>query len=215
MAEGGMCMKSVSVFLNSEGLTSTLKEEGKVKVYSQNSNNNSWEVTKEIPFSLVKSTSISELRKVILNMIKEIGDCRIFVAREVAGQLYTFLETNGFNIYEINGVPEQFLDMLQVSEIEENKNPIEKSSPTIECYPYRTEVADTYFMNLKAALNSNPNLTSKKILLPFIAKKEFKVLEVICDHIPKWFNDEFEKQGLVSTVSDFGKNEYKVVITAK
>lgn len=208
-------MKSIAIFQNSEGLASSLKEEGVIMVYTYDSGSDSWEVTKEFEFSLVKSTSISELRNVILNMIQRIGDCRIFVAREVGGQLYSVLEANRFNIYEAEGKPEQFLKSILASEEEENRNSIEQRKQPSLTYPQKTDVEGTYFINLKAALNTDPNLTSKKILLPFLASKNFKVLEVICDHVPKWFNDGFEKQGLLSTVNKLDENEYKVIISVK
>jgi Fe-only nitrogenase accessory protein AnfO len=207
-------MKAIAIFLNSEGLTSSPSEEGTIRVYSQNLNTNSWEVTKEFGFSLVKSTSIAELRRAILNMIQRIGDCRIFAAKEVAGQLYSVLEANRFSIYEVEGKPEQFLDSILSSEKEENESAIEKNAQPVICYPEKTNVEGSYFINLKAALNSDPNLTSKKILLSFLKSKDFKVLEIICDHIPKWFDEEFENQGLQSTVSKLDGNEIKVIITS-
>jgi len=208
-------MKSISVFLNSEGLTSSLKEEGVIRVFTQNFTNNSWDVTEEFTFSLLKSSSISEVRNIISNMIQRIGDCRIFVAREVAGQLYSVLEANGFSMYEIEGNPEQFLDSILASENEVDKNLLEKSGQTSTCYPEKADVEGTYFINLKDALNSDINLTSKQILRPFLANTEFKVLEVICDHIPKWFDDEFEQRGLLSTSSRLNENEFKVIISNK
>jgi len=208
-------MKSISIFLNSEGFTSSLEEGEIIRVYIQNPTNNSWEVSKEFAFSLEKISSILELRNLISNMIQRIGDCRIFVARKVAGQLYSVLEANRFSIYEVEGTPEQFLDLILASENEANKSLIEKSVQASIFYPEKTDVEGTYFLNLKNALNADPNLTSKKILRPFLAKKDFKVLEVICDHIPKWFADEFETQGLQSTSSRLQENEYKVIISIK
>ncbi len=207
-------MKSIAVLHNSEGFTSSPKEESIVSVYTQNFPNDSWEVSKEFAFSLKKSLSISELRKLILNMLESIGDCRIFVAREVAGQLYSVLEANRFSIYEVveNGTISR-LDSSFGNKEHNNLN--EATAGTLLCYPEKTGVEGKFFLNLKAALDADPNLTSKKILLPFLLSKDFRELEVICDHIPRWFKEEFEKQGLQSTTSELEKNEYKVVISLK
>lgn len=206
-------MSSISIFLNSEGVTASLQEEGSISVYTQNFSNNSWEVNKKLAFSLVNSSSILELRNRITNMIQNIGDCRIFVAREVVGQLYSVLEANRFNIYEVEGKPEQFLDSILTLEDEAKKGLTEKATHAAAGYPEETPVKGTYFLNLKEALNADPNLTSKKVLLPFITNKDFEVLEVICDHVPRWFEDEFKRQGLQSTFSKHQGNEYKVVIS--
>jgi Fe-only nitrogenase accessory protein AnfO len=208
-------MKSICMFLNSEGLPSSPSEEGTIRVYVQNPDTNSWDVKEEFEFSLLKSTSISEIRKTILNMIQRIGDCRVFAARAVTGQLYSVLEINKFNIYEVEGKPEQFLDSILASEIKENENSIKKNTQPFISYPEKTDIEGSYFINLKAALNSDPNLTSKKILLSFIRSKNFKTLEVICDHIPKWFHEEFENLGLQSAVSKVNGNEVKVTISIK
>jgi Fe-only nitrogenase accessory protein AnfO len=208
-------MKAMAIFLNSEGLTAALEEAGSIRVYTKNSTNDSWEISEEFAFSLLESSSILELRNLISSMIQRIGDCRIFVAREVAGQLYNVLEANRFTIYEVEGKPEQFLDSILASEAEETRKSIEKSKQVTECYPEKTNLEGVYYINLQVAMSADPNLTSKKILLPFLMKKDFKVLEVICDHIPKWFDVEFEKLGLNSTSSKFRENDYKVIISIK
>jgi Fe-only nitrogenase accessory protein AnfO len=208
-------MNSIAVFLNPEGLTASPQEEGIIRVYSQNPVGGSWEAIKEFEFSPAKSSSISELRKMTLAMIQRLDGCRIFTAREVAGQLYSVLEANRFSIYEVEGKPEQFLDSILASEKQENKNPADESAGPPKCYPEKTDAEGSYFMNLKAALNSDPNLTSKKILLPFFKDTNFKVLEIICEHIPRWFYSELEKLGLQFTESRLGENEYKAVVTVK
>jgi len=100
---------------------------------------------------------------------------------------------------EVEGKPEQFLNSILATEIKESENSVQKTAQPSIYYPEKTDVEGSYFLNLEAALNSDPNLTSKKILLPFLKSKDFKSLEVICDHIPRWFNEEFENQGLHST----------------
>lgn len=207
-------MKSVAVFVNSKGLTASPKEEGVIRVYTQVPGINAWEVTKEFEFSLIKSASIAEIRGTILNMVQRIGNCRIFAAREVAGQLYSFLEAGRFSIYETEGRPEQFLEAILSSE-EENSRSTEKSTPPPPTFPEKTGIEGTYFIDLKAALAADSALTSKKILLPFLSAGDFKALEVLCDHVPRWFDSEVEKQGLISTVSKLDESTYKVVISVR
>jgi Fe-only nitrogenase accessory protein AnfO len=208
-------MKSISIFLNKEGYAATPKDEGIIRVYAYDHINNSWDITKEFEFSLLKSTSIVHLRNTISNMIQRIGDCRIFVAREVVGQLFSVLEANRFNIYEAEGKPEQFLESILASENKEIKKPDEISEQNIITYPKETDISGNYFIDLKAALSSAPDLSSKKVLLPFLTNRSFRVLEVICDHVPKWFDDELKRQGLNSDVSKLDENSYKVVISVQ
>lgn len=206
-------MISVSVFINSKGITATPTEEGFVKIYNYDTDTKVWEASENFEFSLLNSSSIPEMRKTILDLVQKLGNCRIFIARSVVGQLYSVLEANRFHIYEVDGKPEQFLDSILTYEEEEAKcSATEFTEPQIPC-PQKTDVPGTYTINLKNALNSTPGLSSKKILLPFLASGNFKVLEIICDHIPKWFDSEFNYKGLSSTITKLNEFEYKVTIS--
>ena len=45
-------------------------------------------------------------------------------------------------------------------------------------------------LKMEEILLKNPELTSKKILIPYLKNVKFKRLDVICSHIPKWFNTD-------------------------
>jgi Fe-only nitrogenase accessory protein AnfO len=44
-----------------------------------------------------------------------------------------------------------------------------------------------FSLNMEEILLKNPELTSKKILIPYLKNGEFNSLDIICSHIPKWF----------------------------
>ncbi|MDR0548405.1 MAG: hypothetical protein LBI10_03195 [Deltaproteobacteria bacterium] len=52
-----------------------------------------------------------------------------------------------------------------------------------------------YFLDLKAALAKEPDLSSKKILRPFLQTVNFKELTIKCDHAPPWLPLETAKMG--------------------
>ena len=47
-----------------------------------------------------------------------------------------------------------------------------------------------FSLNMEEILLKNPELTSKKILIPYLKNGEFNRLDVICSHIPKWFHTD-------------------------
>jgi len=47
-----------------------------------------------------------------------------------------------------------------------------------------------YRINLSALMEADRRFNSKQILLPFMAEAEFKELEILCDHLPRWFGRE-------------------------
>ncbi len=57
-----------------------------------------------------------------------------------------------------------------------------------------------FFIDLEAVMNSDSGTTSKKVLLPFLQKENFKKLEVKCGHIPRWFEAELDPLKLKAAV---------------
>ena len=58
-------------------------------------------------------------------------------------------------------------------------------------------------INMQAILLTNPSLTSRGLLLPYLRSGEFSSLDIICNHIPRWFDEELENLRLeYTTLSD-------------
>jgi hypothetical protein len=51
-------------------------------------------------------------------------------------------------------------------------------------------------LDLSAALAARPDLTSKKILRPFLDRAAFLELRVLFDHLPPWLEAELGARGL-------------------
>ena len=47
-----------------------------------------------------------------------------------------------------------------------------------------------YLINLSDILRDNPALNSREVLIPALEGSSFQKLEIICDHIPRWFYHE-------------------------
>jgi Fe-only nitrogenase accessory protein AnfO len=47
-----------------------------------------------------------------------------------------------------------------------------------------------YSINLSDILRDNPALNSREVLIPVLEGSFFQKLEIICDHIPRWFYNE-------------------------
>ncbi|MDR2423076.1 MAG: hypothetical protein LBE01_06825 [Deltaproteobacteria bacterium] len=52
-----------------------------------------------------------------------------------------------------------------------------------------------YFLDLKAALAQDPELSSKKILQPFFRETKFEELTIKFDHLPPWLPEAAQKMG--------------------
>jgi Fe-only nitrogenase accessory protein AnfO len=47
-----------------------------------------------------------------------------------------------------------------------------------------------YLINLSDILRDNPVINSREVLIPALEDLPFQKLEIICDHIPRWFTNE-------------------------
>lgn len=62
--------------------------------------------------------------------------------------------------------------------------------------PIKNRGDGSYYIDLRSITENNEEMTSKQVLLPFFRNTVFKELELICDHIPPWFDVEFKQLNL-------------------
>ncbi len=207
-------MNLAAVYINQKGATASIAEPGSVRMYQKDGSK--WEIAGEIPLEINKEMGLGEYRRALITMVRELEECKVFIAKEVSGQLYYVLEANGFNSYEAEGWPEEYLDSILEAEEQDRVMQEEKSrdrDETPSTVPQETQQPGVYFIDLRKALNSFPQLSSKKILIPFLQKQAFDALEIICDHIPGWFDDNLLVMKMSYIVIKQGANDYYLRIT--
>jgi len=202
----------IAVFQDINGETQSFLEPGIIKVYSRHMGE--WKVTKEIIFRIDNIASLKAIRESIRNMAETLGDCKIFVGREIKGMAYTVLDGMGFNTWELTGNPKEFLDFVFEKEEEEAKS-MELSKARDQLPLIQKNKDGNYFLDLKKIQEHNINQTSKGILLPFLNTTIFYQLEIICGHIPPWFEVEFKRLNLYSESQAIKQNQIKVTVYPK
>ena len=199
----------IAVFQNVSGKTQSFLKPGIIKVYSRYLGK--WTVTKEIIFRIDNIDGLKAIRENIINMTEELEQCKVFVGRDIKGMVYNVLDGMGFNTWELEGEPLEFLEFVYKKEEEEAKattlfNATNKS-------PEILQLKDgTYFLDLKKIQENDVNITSKGILIPFLNTTVFYQLEIICKHIPHWFEAEFKRLNLKMKNEIIGQNEIKVIV---
>lgn len=197
----------IAVFLNSNGETISFNETGVVKVYLKDKEE--WKVIKEIVFGIDNLTTSKEIREKLTAMAQALGECKVFVATEIKGLPFTVLDGMGFNIWKVKGTPEKFLEHVLESEEEEKLNKLKgQVIPT----PVQQGDKGNYYIDLKAIMESNEKVTSKQMLLPFLNNESFNELEIVCGHIPPWFEGEFKKLNLKSHIEKINEGEFNVKV---
>ena len=202
----------IAVFQDNNGKTQSFVEPGIIKVYSKNIGE--WKITKEIIYRVDNIASLKEIRESIKNMAQSLGECKVFVGREIKGLPYNVLDSMGFNTWELEGTAKEILNFVLEKEEEEAKF-MEKSKSKDKLPLIEKSKDGYYFLNLKKIQEHNINLTSKGILLPFFNSTVFYQLEIICGHIPPWFEAEFKRLNFKTESEVISKNEVKVTVCPK
>jgi Fe-only nitrogenase accessory protein AnfO len=201
-------MNEIAVFLEEKDVISSFEDAKYIKIFTKEKY--VWKVKKVI---LINRTSgqkgISEIRREYQNLIPEMNDCRIIVVSKAFGIPYSVFYMEDFSIWELEGNPFDFLDEIVSKEIEEEEN-AEKE----------VEVAKKigeghYLVDLQELELINPEISSKKAIIPYLEKEEVKKIEVLCCHVPPWLVDRKDKYNINLEIHEIKRNDYKVIIGKK
>ncbi|WP_243441450.1 Fe-only nitrogenase accessory protein AnfO [Clostridium arbusti] len=202
----------IGVLIGKNNETTTIYESGIVVVYKKE--DKKWKVLSEIIFNMNTSQGIPEIHKRVENLIENLKDCKVFVAKKVEGTPYTLLKKAEFTIVEAAGNPSEFLDDL-LEMFEEDKKKKEEAKNRVNIEPIELDKSGYYFIDLKKVQDNNPGISSKKVLIPFLNNKTFYELKVSCSHIPPWFENELNKLNMKMNVKEVKKDIYEVNISHK
>jgi hypothetical protein len=116
----------------------------------------------------------------------------------------------GFTIFETDNISDTLFDEI-ILEIEEST---EKKAPAIETptSPAQTDNAGIYFLDLINLQLQHPEISSKKALKSFIQTTDFDKLEIICCHVPPWFDNVLPAKKLTYNTELLETNKLKVTI---
>lgn len=197
----------IAVFLGDNNKTIPFNQSGVTKLYLKEKSE--WKIIKKIIFEINDSMSTKTIRDNIKHMADALGECKVFVAGDIKGIPYTMLDNMGFNLLQVEGMPEDFLELVLNGE-EERK--LKKQRADIIPRPLINGKEGYYFIDIQVEMEDNEGLTSKQLLLPFINNTDFKELEIICTHVPLWFDGEFSKLNLSSDIDKINDGTMRVKV---
>jgi Fe-only nitrogenase accessory protein AnfO len=204
-----MCISEIAVMTDSNGRTMPLNEPGTVVVYRRN--RGAWQEMRVLPFALDEEQGLPGLRRKMAELIAFLGDCRTFVAASASGAAFFELEKARYQVFEIGGAPEDFLDSVW----REAKAEEEAAAPPAEGanIPAPVETSPGKFtISIRDIQGKRPEVSSKQVLQQFIRRGAFTELAITCDHIPPWIEVEAERLG-ISLETGYGTpNEVLVVL---
>ena len=199
----------IAIYLGPDGETAPLQEEGEIKLFQYNCG--VWEISRSMPFCLGPSTGLRAMREYMQTILDFLGECRTFVGLSVTGLPFYELEKAGVNIWEIAGSSYNVLNSI----LQAGDEPAPSPPDTIALIPVPTarEISPgRYYISLKEIQNCNGQVTSKTVLLPLLQHMNFQTLEVTCNHIPPWLEEQILSDQIKARVDKLDNQDISITI---
>ncbi len=202
----------ISVILNDEGELTAFEEGVTLLVFSKE--NNVWKIENEIRYSVDLTSNISDIRNNIKDIILQLEDCKVIIGKTITGLPYNILDRMGFEIYEAQSVSDGLLEEIN-TELETEAAHNTSLSSEVPTAPVETSESGVFYLNLIMLQEKHPEISSKKALQSFIETYCFYRLDLVCSHIPPWFDVILPQKRLTYSVEELERNQLKVSIIKK
>ncbi|OOM79547.1 Fe-only nitrogenase accessory AnfO family protein [Clostridium sp. BL-8] len=201
-------MNEIGAFLEEKDVISTFEEAKYIKIFMKDKY--AWRVKKVI---LINRTSgkrgINEIRSEYQKLLSEFEECKSIIVKKAFGIPYSTFYMEDFSIWELDGNPLDYLDEIVVKELEQEEleaREVEVGKKIKEGY---------YLIDLQELELTNPELSSKKAIIPYWEKEDTEKIEVRCCHVPPWLMDRENNGEMKLEIIQIGRNDYKVIINKK
>jgi Fe-only nitrogenase accessory protein AnfO len=166
--------------------TSSIFEPGFVAIYGEDGGG--WKVLNRFENKICIAKGIAAVRMAVEDTIKQLDNVKIVVASEIPGIAFGTFQAAGFEIFLVENSALDILDSVkkEMLEVIEERKEKPNEFDMKQFLEHGVNKGD-FSLNMEEILLKNPELTSKKILIPYLKNSEFNRLDVICSHIPKWF----------------------------
>lgn len=202
----------IAVMENENQTASSIFEPGFIAIYEEDGGE--WKVLTRFENEVCNAKGMAAVRTAVADTIKQLGDVKIIAASEIPGIASGTFQAAGFDIFLVEGNVVNLLDSIK-EEMLEAIEERQKEPPKFDIMQFlEPGVSEGDFsINIEDIMFKNPNLTSKKILIPYLKDGEFNRLDVICSHLPKWFVTDLGSMGFeYEIVSDLpNKKTVRVV----
>lgn len=192
----------IAVVENDNQKTSSIFEPGFIAIYEED--DGEWKVLNRFENKVCNAKGMAAVRMAVADTVKQLDDVKIIVASEIPGIASGTFQAAGFDIFLVENSVLNILDSVKkeiLEVIKERQN--EPSKFDIMQFLEPDINKGDFSINIEEIMFKYPDLTSKKILIPYLKNGEFNRLDVICSHIPKWFFTDLNNMGFeYETVSE-------------
>lgn len=145
---------------------------------------------------------LKKIREDCKEIADRLGNCRIIIGKSISGLMYKVFSSKDFVILETEKFTPDMLDDIYDMALKANE-PHKKCELPLE--PQETDVPGEYFFDFKQ-LKLKYRITSKETIRPFLAKRKFSKLIILCDHRMPWLDDDLKRLQLACEEIRDGSN---------
>ena len=139
-------------------------------------------------------SQVEKLAEMISRTIKN-QDSELLIGTSIVGLPYQILNKNGIIMCEADEVSQRLFDEIY-DDFYNNFALDDQEIPDILPYPVLIAEDGFYFFDFDKAMKAYPNLSSKKMLIPFLEQELYTCLTIRCSHIMPWLEYYMEQHGL-------------------
>lgn len=186
----------IAVVEDNNKLTASILKQGFITVYTQESGQ--WEMLSRFENTVYKASEIAEVRKAVTDIVSKLDGVTIIIASELPGVAHSIFKDSGLGIFLVENNATDILDAAieELSRVMEEQQKKTREIDVFQLFEHGMAKGD-YYVNMIEVMLNYPQLTSKSLLLPYLKDGTFKRLDVICSHIPPWFDKDFDELGFV------------------
>lgn len=190
----------IAAFINNRGRCLPLYSQGVIRLYSDEGG--SWQPILDFLFALPSEQGMEPVRETLMSLLTRLtkAGCQDLIARSILGFPRSIIDGMGFRMWSLDGTPEGHLARIRDCSPGLCPEPDSMSAGAddrrlADAVEFIEMIGEgSYRINLSNA-RALSGKTSKQLLLPLLQARPFNELEVIADHLPKWFGNELERLG--------------------
>jgi Fe-only nitrogenase accessory protein AnfO len=201
-------MYEIGVFLEEKDVISSFEEAKYVKIFEKDKY--TWKIKKVILINrLSGKKGINEIRQEYKSIAEQMDDCKIIIVKKAFGIPYSVFYMDDFSIWELEGNPLDFLDEVVQGEIEQEE--LENQEQEVG----KKLGKGHYFVDLQELELTNPEISSKKAIIPYMKQEDVKKIDIHCCHVPPWLINERDSGNITMEIEEVKRNDFNVSITLK
>ena len=192
----------IAAIVDGKGNAISFGEPATVLLFSREGDE--WFVIDSFGYNLGEQYGLGDLKESTQALAAKLGDCRIMLLRDVSGYPRTMLLELGFTLWSIEGSPERYLDRVmqltaeaaeaKAAVVAANQPKVTESLPVPK--PLAGSCSGVFTIDISEAQVCGGSHNSREILIPFFKTTQFSRIDILCDHVPKWFSSELAEMKL-------------------